>query len=177
MDGDSLERMHTFSLKANTSQEQSQTSQLKDLKNQQRSTSTLKNDSLNDTQKMAYYIEQKSKILSNVIKQTDPVLTELANWIKRFESISNLNEEERLQLIATLSDDPNWRIEDEFIMRGLVYENEKDIEKLKRDGAMKINIRNILGIKHSEDWIFNLNIGNVMHLAGMTLDELSFPED
>lgn len=42
---------------------------------------------------------------------------------------------------------------------------------------MKINIRNILGIKHSEDWIFNLNIGNVMHLAGMTLDELSFPED
>lgn len=62
-------------------------------------------------------------------------------------------------------------------MRGLVYENEKDIEKLKRDGAMKINIRNILGIKHSEDWIFNLNIGNVMHLAGMTLDELSFPED
>ena len=115
--------------------------------------------------------------MSNVIKQTEPVLLELSNWLKWFESLSNLNEEEWLQLIATLSDDPNRWIEDEYILRGLVFEGDKDIDKLKKDGAYKINIRNILGVKHSEDWIFNLNIGNVMHLAGMTLDELSFPED
>lgn len=105
------------------------------------------------------------------------MILELSNRLKRFESLSNLNEEERLQLIATLSEDPNRRIEDEYIMWGLVFEGDKDIDKLKKDNQFKINIRNILGVKHSEDWIFNLNIGNVMHLAGMTLDELSFPDD
>lgn len=38
-------------------------------------------------------------------------------------------------------------------------------------------MRNLLGVKHLEDWIYNLNIGNVMHLACMALDELTFPED
>jgi hypothetical protein len=126
---------------------------------------------------MAYYIEQKSKILSNVIKQTEHVLIELANRLKRFESISNLSEEERVQLIATLSEDPCRKLEDEFIMRGLVYGCEKDIETLRKDTKFKLNLRNILGVKHSEDWIYNLNIGNVMHLAGMTLDELCYPEE
>ena len=31
----------------------------------------------------------------------------------------------------------------------------------------------MLGLKHNEDWIFNLNIGNVMHLSAMNSDELS----
>ena len=35
-----------------------------------------------------------------------------------------------------------------------------------------MNVRNILGIKHIDDWIYNLNIGNVMHLAAMSIDEL-----
>ncbi len=35
-----------------------------------------------------------------------------------------------------------------------------------------MNLRNILGVQHMNDWIFNLNIGNVMHLSPMNLDEL-----
>ena len=34
-----------------------------------------------------------------------------------------------------------------------------------------------MGLKHTEDWIFNLNIGNVMYLAKMDEDELAYPID
>lgn len=46
-----------------------------------------------------------------------------------------------------------------------------------RLGMMVVNFRNSLGIKHTEDWIFNLNIGNVMFLAKMDEDELNYPTD
>ena len=36
-----------------------------------------------------------------------------------------------------------------------------------------MNVRNTLGVKHSDDWIFNLNIGNVMHLSLMGTEELN----
>ena len=51
------------------------------------------------------------------------------------------------------------------------------MDKMKHDKTYKLNVRNILGVKHQEDWIFNLNIGNVMHLAAMSLDELSYPTE
>lgn len=76
-----------------------------------RASSLTKQDSLNDTQKRAFYIEQKSKILQNLIKQTEPILIELSNRIKWFEAISELNEEERIQLIVTLSDNPQRTLE------------------------------------------------------------------
>jgi hypothetical protein len=68
-------------------------------------------------------------------------------------------------------------IESEFEARGLAYISDSKINELKTDKAFKLNVRNILGVKHQEDWIFNLNIGNVMHLAAMALDELSFPTE
>jgi len=37
----------------------------------------------------------------------------------------------------------------------------------------KIAVRNHLGLKQTNDWIYNLNIGNVMHLSLMSSEELS----
>lgn len=37
----------------------------------------------------------------------------------------------------------------------------------------KISVRNNLGLRQQDDWIFNLNIGNVMHLSLMGTDELA----
>lgn len=36
----------------------------------------------------------------------------------------------------------------------------------------KISVRNNLGVRQTDDWIYNLNIGNVMHLSLMGTDEL-----
>lgn len=36
-----------------------------------------------------------------------------------------------------------------------------------------MTVRNVLGLKHQDDWIYNLNIGNVMHLSPMDSDEIA----
>ena len=38
-------------------------------------------------------------------------------------------------------------------------------------------MKTILGVKDQDDWIFNLNIGNVMHLLPMSLEELNLHVD
>jgi hypothetical protein len=48
----------------------------------------------------------------------------------------------------------------------------KDIDAVKGNLKFKLSARNILGVRHQDDWIFNLNIGNVMHLATMSIEEL-----
>jgi hypothetical protein len=57
--------------------------------------------------------------------------------------------------------------------RKISFDSEGDIEKIKDNAEFKLNIRNVLGIRHQDDWIFNLNIGNVMHLSTMNMDELN----
>lgn len=42
---------------------------------------------------------------------------------------------------------------------------------------LKDNVKTILGVKDQDDWIFNLNIGNVMHLLPMSLEELNLHVD
>jgi len=45
--------------------------------------------------------------------------------------------------------------------------------------TLKTNVQTILGVKDNQqdDWIFNLNIGNVMHLLPMSLEELNLHID
>ena len=44
--------------------------------------------------------------------------------------------------------------------------------------SLRNNVQTILGVKDQEDdWIFNLNIGNVMHLLPMSLEELNLHID
>lgn len=56
--------------------------------------------------------------------------------------------------------------------RKLSLDYEEEITELKKRSEFKLNIRNVLGVRHADDWIFNLNIGNVMHLSTMNIDEL-----
>jgi hypothetical protein len=53
------------------------------------------------------------------------------------------------------------------------FHDEAEINLIKFNYKFKLNVRNMLGIRHQDDWIYNLNIGNVMHLSPMNSDELS----
>lgn len=53
------------------------------------------------------------------------------------------------------------------------FHNLKEVEQIQQQKNFKISVRNNLGIKQTDDWIFNLNIGNVMHLSLMSSDELA----
>ena len=49
----------------------------------------------------------------------------------------------------------------------------REISSLKSNKRYKINVRNTLGVKDHNNWIYNLNIGNVMNLTPMNSDELN----
>ena len=59
------------------------------------------------------------------------------------------------------------------------FGSEDEIERLKANQKYQLNERNTLGVKSSEGWIYNLNIGNIMHLTPLSFDDihLSFIED
>ena len=48
---------------------------------------------------------------------------------------------------------------------------------MKASKRFKINVRNTLGVKDHNNWIYNLNIGNVMNLTPMNSDELNTQSD
>jgi len=49
----------------------------------------------------------------------------------------------------------------------------EEIEKIKQKVDFKLDFRNQLGVKSEEDWILNLNIGNVMNMDPMQIDEFN----
>ena len=53
----------------------------------------------------------------------------------------------------------------------------RDGEPSNYFSQLKNNVKTILGVKEQDDWIFNLNIGNVMHLLPMSLEELNLHID
>ena len=52
------------------------------------------------------------------------------------------------------------------------FVSEEQIRLLKRDKKYKINVRNNLGVRDHTNWIYNLNIANVMNMTPMNADEL-----
>lgn len=52
------------------------------------------------------------------------------------------------------------------------FGNEEEIDCVRKDARHKLNMRNALGLKSPDDWIFNLNIGNVMHLSPLGINDL-----
>eukprot|EP00826_Nyctotherus_ovalis_P002284 TRINITY_DN10443_c0_g5_i1.p1 TRINITY_DN10443_c0_g5~~TRINITY_DN10443_c0_g5_i1.p1 ORF type:complete len:287 (+),score=64.98 TRINITY_DN10443_c0_g5_i1:641-1501(+) len=47
------------------------------------------------------------------------------------------------------------------------------IDEMKRNKQFKIKPRSLLGLKSKNDWIFSVNIGNVMHLSLLKLEDLA----
>ena len=46
----------------------------------------------------------------------------------------------------------------------IAFNTEKEVNEIKADQRFKMSARNTLGVRTKDDWIFNLNIGNVMQL-------------
>jgi hypothetical protein len=105
-----------------------------------------------------FYVEEKIKVLERIIIQSDPILEELVKQSDDYYATCVNADEECLE----------GKILEHWFPGG-----EKEMDELRNKNDMKLNVRNILGIRHQDDWIFNLNIGNVMHLATMSTEELT----
>ncbi len=57
------------------------------------------------------------------------------------------------------------------------HSREKEIEEFLYNQELKVSVRNILGIKKTDDWINFLNIGNIMYLSAINYDDLDLDSD
>lgn len=53
------------------------------------------------------------------------------------------------------------------------FQNLKDITQMQTLNQFKIQIRNNLGVRQADDWIYQLRIDSIMRLNLMNIDELS----
>lgn len=113
-----------------------------------------------------FYAEEKTKVLENVILRVQPIINEFQRIMNEFSSVSTFSDSQRRQMFKG----KNERIKNQL---KISFHEETEISLLKFNHKFKLNVRNMLGVKHQDDWIFNLNIGNVMHLSPMNSDELS----
>ena len=109
--------------------------------------------------------------MQSIISKADPILSELVSKVSQFEKIACLSERERDRAIAEKYGESEF-VEQKRKLR-ISFHSEKEIDDMKLNREFKMSVRNGLGLRHSDDWIFNLNIGNVMHLSLMGAEELN----
>ncbi|CAI2383844.1 unnamed protein product [Moneuplotes crassus] len=174
LDSNSVERMHTFNIKS-TNLSSKVLNTLKHMTGGKqsftKSSSIISNQS---NSSKCYYVEETTGLLEKNLAKTWPTLKDLIEKMRFFEIIAQMTIKERDKFL--LSQKEGSEISDLLKAYGLRYDNTQEM-KLLAKRSKGFAIRNSLGVKHSEDWIFNLNIGNVMYLAKMDDDELNYPTD
>ena len=104
------------------------------------------------------YVEERVKLLkNNQYSHVYKSLKELCKQIKEFKVIYSLS----------LDDQKKYFQDKTQLRKGLniSFENDEHITQIARDDQFKINTRSVLGVKNTNDWIYGLNIGNIMHLT------------
>ena len=110
-------------------------------------------------------MEESFALQTRVILRADPVLTALVSIVKQFERFIS----KRSHIITTQQAD-TLNNADEMRRLKISFDSMKEIEGLR--GGVEI-ARSTLGlVKQKEDWVFNLNISNVMQMSLLNLEEL-----
>lgn len=120
------------------------------------------------------YVEERVKLLKNsqyhLIFRS---LKELCKQIKEFKSYYLLS----VQNQQTFFEDKQNMKKKLWVS----FSDDDHINEINKDQTFKINTRNILGVKNNNDWIYGLNIGNIMHLTPFMFDEIyediNWPQD
>lgn len=144
-----------------------------------------------------YYVEESFDVLSGVVMRADPVLSDLVSTVKQFErhvaakrlTKPNNNDDmnsnmfkgligSNSDLLSCLESDRDLAEEERRRLK-VSFHSLEEIEELRAQlnnsgGLNQHYVRSSLGlVKHDEDWIFSINIGNVMSMAPLSVDELA----
>jgi hypothetical protein len=112
----------------------------------------------------AFYVSELVKIQDSEMERTLNVLSEMLRQVDEFNKIRVMKTEKRLDYLQQrLGEKKRLKIS---------FSDKDEIDRMKVDNQFKLNVRSALGIKNPDDWIFNLNIGNVMHMSPIGFDDL-----
>ena len=109
----------------------------------------------------AFYFEETFPVIEKLINKYFPILQEVSKKVVAHEEHLNRNKD------SSLSSSKN-----SFPLAEIAGFTRGRIDEMKRNKQFKIKPRNLLGLKSQNDWIFNVNIGNVMQLSGLRLQDL-----
>lgn len=154
----SIEGIHTFNLKPQQNLSKNPSEYSFDMQ----SNNSVDSRRSNSTSRVMY-VEEKVKI-DETKNYNSSLLNEANRIIREFIKIIEMEKGERLKYFSD-------RVGAKRKAK-ISFNSEEEISKLKQDKSYKVNERNALGVKSSEGWIYNLNIGNIMHLAPMDFDEM-----
>lgn len=158
-DSEILEQIHTFNLKRGSVYSQSSVS-----KSDFSSVSVNNRRSSSTSAQRAFYISELVKIQDSEMERTLHVLDEILKQIDDFMKVRDMPTEKRLKYLQQrLGEKKRLKIS---------FSDQEEIERMRMDNQYKLNVRSALGIKNMDDWIFNLNIGNVMHMSPIGFDDL-----
>ena len=153
-----MEQIHTFNLKRTSINSQSPSKERNnplEISNRRISSSSAQR---------SFYVSELVKIQDNEMERTMMVLKEMLKQIEEFNKIKDMKTDKRNEyLCQRLGEKKRLKIS---------FSDKDEIERLKIDNQYKLNVRSALGIKNPDDWIFNLNIGNVMHMNPIGFDDL-----
>jgi hypothetical protein len=112
-----------------------------------------------------FYFEENLPALEKFVALYESVLGELAKKIASVDDCLDPSNDASLEKPLSPPSRSRFAAAAGF-MRG-------KIDEMKKNKQFKIKPRSLLGIKSKDDWIYNINIGNVMHLAPLSLEDLA----
>jgi hypothetical protein len=124
-----------------------------------------------------YYLFNQFKRKKNLENEESPSLEEKIREVQKVvEHLYN-----KLSYSSSSGKNRNpllyQNLREEEIYKNNIFLNEEDIGKLTRNEELKISLRNVLGMKKSDDWINYLNIGNIMYLSALNYEDLDIDSD
>jgi len=164
----SLENLHTFYLKQSIDKSlRKTTSNISSCDNLMLSTRRFESaNSDGEFGSPSVYVEERVKLLKNSqYTHVYKSLKELCKQIKEFKAIYLLS----IDNINTYFDESTKNRKE----LNISFNDEEEIKDIIRRDQFKINTRSVLGVKNSNDWIYGLNIGNIMHLSPLGFDDLN----
>jgi hypothetical protein len=157
IDNEILEQVHTFNLKRGSTYSQGDLSGDSSMNWSNRRNSTT-------SMQRAFYVSELVKIQDSEMERTIHVLGEILRQVDEFNKIRGMKTDKRVDYLQQrLGEKKRLKIS---------FTDKEEIERMKVDNQYKLNVRSALGIKNPDDWIFNLNIGNVMHMSPIGFDDL-----
>lgn len=157
-DSEILEQIHTFNLKRGS------VYSANGRDSDQSSVSITNRRASSTSTQRAFYVSELVKIQDSEMERTMHVLKEIMRQIEDFNKVKEMKTEKRLEYL-------HQRLGEKKRLK-ISFSDKDEIERMQVDNQYKLNVRSALGIRNPDDWIFNLNIGNVMHMSPIGFDDL-----
>lgn len=118
-----------------------------------------------DSGSRAFYVQDKVKLFKSNVEKYLEVLKELNKLFDEFSEISSYNNSERNEFFRD-------RIGYKKRLK-ISFSSKEELQRILEESKWRLTARSSLGVRSGEDWIYNFNIGNIMHLTPIGFDDLN----